>query len=183
MPIPPGCEGWEEMYAYHALFSEDRRAFDEGRFWFQDALHGPEPFYPFDFVWFDYAVAALNQANTRLFVVPAVARRRVPVLNGYVYVSANSVTDEETLARRAELFARRGGHYYGHWDELYERWVEKVEATIRELEALEVPELPEFEDEAVVTEARGVGSSHELLVAYDRLLEGLDRICSTTSSS
>jgi pyruvate, water dikinase len=44
------------------------------------------------------------------------------------------------------------------------------------LEALEVPELPEFEDEAVVTEGRGWGSSHALLLAYDRLLEGFDRI-------
>ena len=36
--------------------------------------------------------------------------------------------------------------------------------------------MPEFEDEAVVAEARGTGSSHELLVAYDGLLERLDRI-------
>ena len=42
------------MYAYHTLFSEDRRSFDDGRFWFQDALHSPEPFCPFDVVWFDY---------------------------------------------------------------------------------------------------------------------------------
>ena len=41
---------------------------------------------------------------------------------------------------------------------------------------LAVPVLPEYEDEAVVTEARGVGSSYLLLVAYNRLLEGLDRI-------
>ena len=98
------------------------------------------------------------------------------MLNGYVYISGNSVTDEETLARRAELFASRGGHYYAHWDELYERWVAKVEGTIRELAEIAVPELPEFEDEAVVTEGRGIGSSHLLLVAYDRLLEGLDRM-------
>ena len=51
-----------------------------------------------------------------------------------------------------------------------------MEETTRELETLVVSELPELEDEAVVTEARGVGSSHELLVAYDGLLEGLDRM-------
>ena len=39
-----------------------------------------------------------------------------------------------------------------------------------------MPELSEVEDEAIVTEGRGVGSSHLLLVAYDRLLQGLDRI-------
>ena len=174
--IPPGCEGWEEMYAYHALFSEDRRSFDDGRFWFQDALHSPEPFPPFDAVWFDYAVPAHNQANARLFVLPPSLGIEYRVFNGYVYVSASSVTDEETLARRAELFGRRGGYYYRHWDELYEGWVERVEEVIRELETLVVPDLPELEDEAVVTEARGVGSAYLLLVAYDRVLEGLDRM-------
>ena len=127
-------------------------------------------------MWFDYGVTATNQAMARLFVVPPSLGVEYRVLNGYVYVSANSVTDDKTLARRAELFTRRGGRYYRHWAELYERWVEKVERTNRELEALVVPELPEFEDEAVVAEARGTGSSHELLVAYDGLLERLDRI-------
>ena len=176
MPIPPACAGWEEMYPYHVLFSGDRTSPDEMRFWFQDALHGPEPVHPFDLVWWDYGVPALNQSSSRLFVVPPSLGSEYRMLNGYVYVSGNSVVDEETLAQRAELFQRRGGYYHAHWDELYERWVQKVEETIRELQLLEVPELPEYEDEAVVTEARGIGSSYELLVAYDRLLEGLDRI-------
>jgi pyruvate,water dikinase len=51
-----------------------------------------------------------------------------------------------------------------------------VETATQELLALEVPRLPEFEDERVVTEGRGWGSSHALLLAYDRLLEGLDRV-------
>jgi pyruvate,water dikinase len=174
--IPQSCEGWEEMYAYHTLFSEGRRAFDEGRFWFQDAVHSPEPFCPFDCVWFDYAIPALNQASARLFVIPPSLGTEYRVLNGYVYLSANSVTGDETLARRAELFARRGGYYYRRWDELYERWVEKVEGVIGELEALVVPVLREFEEESVVTEAGGVGSGYRLLVAYDRLLEGFDRM-------
>ena len=125
---------------------------------------------------FDWAVVALNQTSARLFAVPPSLGVEVRILNGYVYISANSVTDEETLARRAELFEVRGGHYYEHWDELYERWVEKVEAATAELQTLDVPELPEFEDESVVTEGRGVGSSYRLLAAYDRLLEGLDRV-------
>ncbi len=174
--IPPGCEGWEEMYAHHAVFNEERRSFDEGRFWFQDAVHSPEPFCPFDSVWFEYAVVALNQASARLFALPPSLGVEYRILNGYVYLSASSVTDDEVLARRAELFARRGGHYYEHWDALYEAWVEKVERTNHELLELVVPELPELEDEAVVTEAGGVGSSHKLLVAYDNVLEALDRI-------
>jgi pyruvate,water dikinase len=176
VPIPPACEGWEDMYAYYTPFSDDRRTFDEERFWFQDSLHTPEPFCPFDTVWFDYGVASVNQATTRLFTVPGAVGLEYRVLNGYVYLSPGSITDEEVVSRQTEAYTRRSGHYYRHWDELYERWVGKMEATIHELEVLDVPELPELEDEAVVTEARGIGSSHRLLVAYDRLLEGLDRM-------
>ena len=174
--IPLGCEGWQEIYARHVVFSEDRRAFEEGRFWFQDGLHAAEPIYPFDSFVFEYAVVALNQANSRLFVVPPTLGHECRLLNGYVYLSANPVTDEATLDRRAELYARRADHYYKHWDELYERWLDKVEAATAELLDLEVPELGEFEDESIVTEGRGLGSSHALLHAYDRLLEGVDRI-------
>jgi len=174
--VLPGCEGWEEMYAYHVLFSEDRRVFDERRFWFQDGLHAAEPLFPFDAGLFDLGVVALNQASSRLFVVPPSLGVEYRVLNGYVYDSPNAVTDTATLARRAELFARRGGYYYEHWDELYERWVERVEAATQELIGLDVPELLEFEDESIVTEGLGLGSSYALLQAYDRLLEGIDRI-------
>jgi phosphohistidine swiveling domain-containing protein len=176
VPTPPGCEGWEDMYAYHAVFSEDRRSFDDGRFWFHDALHSPEPFCPFDSIWFDYGVVAFNQMNTRVFAVPGSLGIEYRLLNGYVYVSANSIADGEMRAQQAEVFARRGGYYYRHWEEFYERWVEKVERTTRDLRELAVPDLSELEDEAVVTEARGVGSSYELLVAYDHLLEALDLI-------
>jgi pyruvate,water dikinase len=176
VPIPPDCEGWEEMYPYHTLFGEDRRAFDEGRFWFQDNLHWPEPFCPFDALQLDFALVAFGQASARLFAVPPSLGVECRLLNGYVYLSDNSVTDETALARRQELFARRGGYYYDHWDELYDSWRLKVENTIRELETLEVPELPELEDETVVTEARGWGSSHALVLAYDRLLESFDLI-------
>ena len=174
--IPADCEGWEEMYAYHTLFDEGRRDFEESRFWFQERMHGPEPVFPFDAVAWDSAVLALNQASSRLFVVPPSLGVEYRVVNGYVYVTPNSVTDEATLTLRAELFARRGGHYYRHWDELYDRWVEKVEAATAELRRLVVPELPEVEDESIVLEARGLGSGYALLRAYDDLLEGLDRI-------
>jgi pyruvate,water dikinase len=176
LAVPGGCKGWEKLYPSHMRFSEDRRGFDDGRFWFQDGLHAPEPLYPFDAVVFEWTVVAFNQANARLFAVPPSLGVECRILNGYLYLTANSVTDETTLARRAEQFGRRGGYYYEHWDVLYQRWVEKVEEATAELVALEVPELPELEDEAFVTEGRGVGSGYLLMSAYDRLLEGLDRI-------
>ena len=176
LSIPSGCDGWEEMYPHHALFSDDRREFEVGRFWFLDSLHYPEPFRPFDAVTLDYTLVAFSQASARLFVVPPSLGGEYRVLNGYVYISPNSVTDQATLSRRADLFAGRGGFYYEHWEELYARWLEKIEEATMELARLEVPELAEFEEEAVVTEGRGWGSTHALLIAYDRLLEGIDRV-------
>jgi pyruvate, water dikinase len=174
--VPAGCEGWEELYAAHVRFCEARRPFEEGRFWFQEALHAPEPLYPFDAFVFESAVVAFNQTSSRLFAVPPSLGSEVRILNGYVYITPNSVTDEAALARREELFEVRAGYYFEHWNELYDRWVEKVEAATAELQALEVPDLPTYEDESVVTEGRGVGSSYLILAAYDRLLEGIDRV-------
>jgi pyruvate, water dikinase len=164
------------MYSHHLVFSQDRRVFDEGRFWFLDSLHYPEPLRPLDAATVELTVVAFNQASARLFAVPPALGVEFRVRAGYVYFSGNSVTDEATIGRRAELFARRGGYYYEHWDQLYARWLQKVERATGELATLGVPDLPEFEDEAVVTEGRGWGSSHALLVAYDRLFEGLDRV-------
>jgi len=45
---PPGCEGWEEMYPYYALFDERRREADEQRFWFWNSMHFPLPMPAFD---------------------------------------------------------------------------------------------------------------------------------------
>jgi pyruvate, water dikinase len=176
VPAPDGCAGWASMYPYYALFSEERRESEESRGWFRDGMHFPEPMYPFDFVTADSPYLCLGQANTRIFAVPPALGIDHRVLYGWVYMSANPVTDEAEIGRRAELFQKRAGYYFENWDELYDRWREKVEAAIGEIDALEVPDLPEIEDESVVTEGRGVGSSHTLLVAYNRLLESIDLI-------
>jgi len=175
--LSPECEGWEELYPPHLLFAEDRRAFEESRFWFQDAVHYAEPYYPFDALLVDYLGVNLSQTSARWFAVPTSLGVETRILGGYVYLSPNSITDEATISARAELFAARSGYYYEHWDELDRKWRENVEAEIRELRALQVPQLPDVEDERLVTAGGGVGSSHRLLVAYDRLLESFDRFC------
>lgn len=164
------------MYPRHALFDDDRRVFDEGRFWFQEGMHWPEPICPFDAVVVECLFVGLNQASARLFAIPPSLGAEYRLLGGYVYSSPNVLTDAGVVARRAELFEKRGGYYYRHWDDLYAQWVRKVEDAIAELRGLEVPELPDVEDESVVTTGRGYGSSHALLVAYARLLESVDRV-------
>jgi pyruvate,water dikinase len=164
------------MYPYHVPFSEDRRDFEEGRFWFQDALHWPEPMAPFEAVLVENVFVGFGQGNARIFAIPPTLGAEYRILNGYVYLSPNAVEDEAELARRAKIFEERAAHYYGNWDALYDRWVEKAEAVIRGLKELEVPDLPDLEDEAIVTEGRGWGSAHALSVAYRRLLDGADLI-------
>jgi pyruvate,water dikinase len=164
------------MYPYYARFDEDRGDLDEGRFWFRDDMHWAEPILPFDAVVVEFSVVGLSQASARLFAIPPSLGIEYRILNGYGYVSPRSITDPATIERRTQVFAERGTFYYEHWDDLYASWLQRVEGATRELEALEVPALGEFEEMAVVTEGRGWGSSHALLIAYNRLLEGLDRV-------
>jgi len=70
VPTPEGCEGWESMYPYYAVFSEERRGSEEARGWFRDGMHFPEPMFPFDFVTADSPYMCLGQANSRIFAVP-----------------------------------------------------------------------------------------------------------------
>ena len=151
VPAPDGCEGWEAMYPYYALFSEERRESEEARGWFRDGMHFPEPMFPFDFVTADSPYMCLGQANSRIFAVPPALGIDHRVLYGWVYMSANSGHRPEEIGRRAELFGQRAGFYFQNWDELYGRWRTKVQETIDELASLEVPDLPEH---------RGRGGRH-----------------------
>ena len=134
VPAPDGCEGWESMYPYYALFSEERRSSEESRGWFRDGMHFPEPMYPFDFITADSAYLCLGQANSRVFVVPPALGIDHRVLYGWVYMSANGVADEAEIGARAQEFQKRAGYYFQNWDELYGRWLKKVEDEIRAID-------------------------------------------------
>ena len=137
-------------------------------------MHYSEPQYPFD------VVLRLDRRGTQSgerspVCGPDLARPRGPHPRAAtLQPQLHHGRGQAALAQRAELFAARGGYYYEHWDELDRLWREKVRAEIRELAALGVPNLPDVEDAALVTEGRGVGSAHALLRAYDRLLESFD---------
>ena len=89
---PPGCEGWEEMYPYYALFDESRRETDEGRFWFWNSMHFPVPMPAFD-------VACIDAP------VPGGRRVAEPVLRG-------AAGDGHRLPhrQRLRLHLRQPGH-------------------------------------------------------------------------
>lgn len=174
IPTPEGAEGWRELYAYHNLFHEVRRDIDGRRTWFRNGMHFPEPMPPFDIVTSDQAFMSTGVMNTRVFALPPALGIDVRVVNGYVYMSANGVTDAEQINRRAQEFAVRVGHYYQNWDDLYARWEDKMRAHIQALKDVTIPALGEFEPREHVLAGRGLTEAHDLLVAYHRLLESVD---------
>ncbi|MBV9471742.1 MAG: hypothetical protein JO206_02150 [Solirubrobacterales bacterium] len=167
---PPGCEGWEEMYPYYALFDERRRETDESRFWFWNSMHFPVPMPAFDVICIDSPYQAVGSWQNRVFAVPPAMGIDYRVVNGYIYISGNPVTDPEKIAERAGFFQKRAGYYYENWSELYGKWRARIEALIHELDELEVPDLPEYEsDEIAFGEDRNT-TFYEVLEAYGRAL-------------
>jgi phosphohistidine swiveling domain-containing protein len=166
---PAGCEGWEEMYPYYALFDERRREQDEQRFWFWNSMHFPLPMPAFDLACADVPYMGIANWQNRVFAVPPAMGIDYRVVNGYIYISGNPVTDPAKIAERAELFQKRAGYYFENWNELYGIWRMKMETLIADLTALEIPELPEYESDAVIHEDGRNTGYVEVLEAYGRL--------------
>ncbi|HEY0479794.1 MAG TPA: PEP-utilizing enzyme [Kofleriaceae bacterium] len=170
----PGTEGWERMYPYHYQFVTDeptRQQYERDGFWFYDGLHYPEPLYPFDTFWDEVCSLSLSQYNNRIFQMPPVRGIDRRIINGYVYLSPVAVTDPEEVKRRVPTFLDRAGHYYRNWDALEARWKTKIEATIAQLEAIQIRALPDLEDRRVVIEAVGESTGYHLLKSYDDVID------------
>lgn len=173
--LVPGTQGWERMYPYYYLFSSERRQYEENRFWFFDAMHHPEPMYPFDTITAEAWWVALSQNTSRIFAIPPALGIAQRIVNGYVYISAHGIEDPQQIAERVTFFEKRAGYYFEHWDELYAKWEIKFRDVISELKSIEVPRLPAYEPEEVVTEGRGISSGYRLLAAYEQVILNMYR--------
>jgi pyruvate,water dikinase len=162
----PGAENWRSMYQYFTRFQPD----DDKRFWFYNSMHFPEPMPAFDTVTAEIPYQAIGANTARLFVFPTTLGIEHRIVNGRVYITANPVLDPAEIGRRAEVFGPRAGYYYENWDSLYEGWKERVRGLISEIEAIEVPRLPEWESDDAVFEARGVAQNHYLQDNFARCL-------------
>src|SRR3984885_11051279 len=98
-PAPDGAAGWEELYPYYLRFRDDRREFEESRFWFADLQHWPTVFKPFETITVEFAIKCLGQYNTRHLLIPRANGIDYRVHNGYVYMSPVAVADEDVAAR------------------------------------------------------------------------------------
>lgn len=170
---PSGAEGWERMYPYYGLLSEERRASEESTFWFFDGMHNPTPIYPFDTIMTENWWVAVNQLTTRVWQIPPSGGIDHRFINGYLYISPNDHPDPGGIAERAEVFSRRAGHYYANWDEIYANWITKAEDCIARLEAIEFEPLPASEPEESVTGHAGLYSTYRLSERYDELIRNL----------
>jgi pyruvate,water dikinase len=168
---PPGAEGWEEMYPYYLLFDPARREQEENRFWFYNGMHFPEPMPAFDMITAESCYLSIGLYQGRVFSIPTVLGIEHRVVNGYVYITSNEVTDPETIQQRLETFLPRIGFYYENWDSLVDRWQAEVDKRIEELSTLQVPRLPVLEDEQELIHEHKLGSNYRLMAAYDRCLQ------------
>lgn len=170
---PPGAEGWHELYPYYAHISQERRATEDQKLWYFDGMHNPEPLYPFDTIMTENWWVAASQMTTKVWPIPVAMGIDQRIINGYLYVSPNSIDDPDEVARRAALFNERAGHYYENWDQIYGEWKTKARDCIERLKKIEFKPLPEFEPEDRVYGHRGLYSSHDMLSSYNRLIENL----------
>jgi len=172
LQVVPGTERAQAANPYHIQFSKA----DDGRFWFYNSMHFPEPMSAFDMVTAEAAYCALGSANTRVHCLPTTLGIDHRIINGRVYIGGNAVTDSAEVARRTQEFQKRAFYYYENWERLYAQWREKMMALIREAQSLPNPRLPQLEPLEHVHAGRGIASNHDLLVTYQKTLEGYFRM-------
>ena len=133
-------------------------------------MHFPVPMPAFDVICIDSPYQAVGSWQNRVFAVPPAMGIDYRIVNGYVYISGNPVTDPDEIAERAGFFQTRAGYYFENWTELYGKWRAKMEALIAELDELEVPSLPKYEpDEVAFGDDRNT-AFYEVLDPYGRVL-------------
>lgn len=174
LKAPVGAEDWRDLYPYYMQFQDNRRPEEDGKFWFCDSQHWPNPFKPFDAVTVEFAVKCLGQYNTRHYLVPPANGVDFRIHNGYVYMSPVSVA-QELIPDRVPQFMDRAGHYFTNWSALLDNWMKKVKANIAEMEALTFEALPDVVPVDWVKSGVGLDNTVGLTEAYDRAIQLLYR--------
>jgi pyruvate, water dikinase len=172
MATPPGAEGWEEMYSYSMLFgAETRREYEDQMFWFRDAIHLPSVMPPWDVSLVMWAFGSLGAYNSRHYIVPPAQGIDVRILNGWMYCTPVPVWDPEDIPARVPHFMERAGFYFGNWNDLYAKWMDKARDVISRLEGISFEPLPVMVPLETVTSGRGLSNIYDLSKSYHDLLD------------
>ena len=170
--VPPELEGWEEMYPSHYIFAKERGEWESKQFWFQDKIHDPEPMPPLDLIFHEAWQISLSQYTTRVFCIPPAQGIAQRMVGCYMYICAIAPPPEEIIKEKAGHFEKRAFYVFEHYDELWEKWLDKFKALGKEMEAVKIPEeLPKFVPEDQVLPApKGYYASYDLLEAFNTLV-------------
>ena len=148
----PGAENWQSMYAYFTRVQPG----DDERFWFYNSMHFSEPMSAFDMITAEAAYHAMGAYVTRVFAFPTAMGIDYRVINGRVYITANTVTDPDKIQERLAVFQKRAGHYYENWNQFFGEWEQRMGKLIKDMNKIKIPKLPEYEDDTAVFKKRGI---------------------------
>jgi pyruvate,water dikinase len=170
--VPSELEGWEEMYPSHHLFSGDRAEWEKAQFWYQDKIHAPEPVPPLDLIFQEAWQIALSQYTTRVFCIPPAQGIAQRMVGCYMYICAIAPPPEEIIGEKAGHFEKRVFYVFEHYDELWDKWLNKFRVLGEEMAAVQVPqELPKFvSDDEVLPAPTGCYVSYDLIESFDTLV-------------
>ncbi len=169
---PKELEGWEEMYPSHYLFSKERGEWENRHFWYQDKIHDPEPMPPLDLIFHEAWQISLAQYTTRVFCIPPAQGIAQRMVGCYMFIAPVEPPPPEIIEEKAKLFGKRAFYIFEHYDELWEKWLNKFQALGREMADMKIPEeLPKYVPEELVLPApRGYYASYELIEAFNTLV-------------
>jgi pyruvate,water dikinase len=170
--VVPGTEAAQAAYPYYTQFSAE----DDGKFWFYNSMHFPEPMHHFDMITAEAAYVAMGAMNTRMHVLPTAKGVDHRIINGRVYIGGVVVTDPDEIAERVGEFQQRAFWYYENWEAQYDHWKGKMRKLIADAQALPTPSLPKYEPLATFQEGDAVPASHDLLKIYQQQVEGYHRM-------
>ena len=170
--VPPELEGWEEMYPSHYLFSKEREDWEKSQFWYQDKIHAPEPMPPLDLIFQEAWQMSLAQYTTRVFCIPPAQGIAHRMVGCYQYVTPVEPPPPEIIKEKAELFGKRAFYIFEHYDELWDKWLNKIQALGREMVDVKIPEeLPKYIPEELILPApRGYYVTYDLIEAFNNLV-------------
>lgn len=168
---PAGAEGWERMYPYYLTTQPEGREFEDARFWFADSMHWSRAVHPFDSIGAEAVYYGCGINGARSVVLPAALGLDVRMVNGFVYICPQAVTDPAEIERRLALFQERAGYYYKNWDSLYDNWKKKMTEAVQRMNALQFKSLPELEPIEAIHEGRGRSVSWDLVENYHKLID------------